>query len=287
MSAPWSRSSSGWPLGSLAVLLAVFVAGGVGVASAILSPGLALDLISLWPGLIPALIGVVVVSFRRAWQRRAGAMPQLLVLSWLALGVAAHADGWPPLPSSAAELEGPDDTFASSSLEVHLIGRLELTAGDDPHLYAVEFIRRGGEVGVAEAEEVTLEESISVALHDAGTTPFFRYAGWHISLSTQPTWNLNLGGVIGADLRGLLLSDVSAAGNGWLRLGSYSTTTSLELSDGPFEVTIPALSPVIISGQAQVPPTWVAVDGGYRAPTDGEGLVISVTEGASVSIIEA
>jgi hypothetical protein len=44
---------------------------------------------------------------------------------------------------------------------------------------------------------------------------------------------------------------------------------------------------VFVTGEAHVPPTWVAVDGGYRAPTEGEGLVISIIEGASVSIIEA
>ncbi len=287
MSAPWSHSNSSWPLGSLAVLVAVLIAGGVGVASAILSPGLALDLISLWPGLIPALIAVVVVSIRRAWTRRIGAMPQLLALTWLAMGVAAHIDGWPPLPSSAAQLEGPINTFTSSSLDVELSGQLEVSAADSPELYAVEFIRLGGRVGVAEAEEISLEESISVAIHDAGTTPFFRYAGWRISLSTRTTWNLDLEGAIGADLTGLVLSDVAATGGGWLRFGSYTTTTPLELRGGTFEVTVPAHSAVRITGEAQVPDTWVVVNGGYRAPIEGEGLVISVIEGASVFIIEA
>lgn len=287
MSAPWSRPNSSWPLGSLAVLVAVLVAGGVGVTSAILSPGLALDLVSLWPGLVPAVIALVVVSLRRGWRRRLGALPQLLTLSWLALGLAAHVDGWPLLPSSAAELKGPANTFASSSLEVHLGGRLEVSAGGDPELYVVEFIRLGGEVGVVEAEEVSLEDSISVALQDSGTTPFFRYAGWRISLSTQSTWNLDLGGEIGADLTGLLLSDVTADGGGWLRLGSYTLTTPIELRGGSFAVTVPANSAVRIMGEARVPPTWVAINGGYRAPTAGEGLVISVVEGASLSIIEA
>jgi hypothetical protein len=274
-------------LGSLAVLVAVLVAGGVGVASAILSPGLALDLISLWPGLVPAVIALLVVGVRHGWRRRLGAMPQLLTLSWLALGVAAHIDGLPLLPSSAAELEGPANNFTLSSLEVHLVGRLEVTAGGDPELYAVEFIRLGGAVGVAEAEEVSVEETIAVALQDSGTTPFFRYAGWRISLSTQSTWNLDLGGAIGADLTGLLLSEVTADGGGWLRMGSYTLTTPIELRGGAFEVTVPASSAVRILGEARVPPSWVVINGGYRAPTDGEGLVISVVEGASLSIIEA
>lgn len=287
MSAPWSHPGSSWPLGTLAVLVAVIVAGGVGVGSSILSPGLALDLISLWPGLVPAAIAAIVVSLRRAWSRRLGALPQLLALTWLALGVAAHLDGWPPLPSSAAELAGPSDTYESSALEVHLDGLLEVTAAESIPLYEVGFIRLGGAVGLAEAEEVTLEEAISVALHDAGTTPFFQYAGWRLTLSDQPIWNLDLEGEIGADLTGLQLSGISAGGGGWLRLGSFNTTTPLEITDGDFEVTVPVSSPVTITGEAQVPPTWIAVDGGYRAPAGGDGLVITVAEGASVFIIEA
>jgi len=271
----------------VAILAAAIVAGGVGVGSAILSPGLALDLISLWPGLAPAAIAVIVVSIRRAWRRRLGALPQLLALTWLALGVAAHLDGWPPLPSSAAELAGPESVYQSGSLEVHLDGLLEVAAGEGVPLYEVGFIRLGGEVGLAEAEEVTIEEAISVALHDGGTTPFFRYAGWRVSLSSQPIWSLDLEGKIGADLTGLQISGMSAGGSGWLRLGSFDTPTPLEITRGDFEVTVPAATPVTITGDAEVPLSWMAVDGGYRAPAVGDGLVITVVEGASVFIIEA
>jgi hypothetical protein len=287
VSAPWSHPGSSWPLGTLAVLIAAVVAGGVGVGSEILSPGLTLDLISLWPGLVPAALAAILVSFRRAWRRRLGALPQLLALSWLALGVAAHLDGWPPLPSSAAELAGPENGYATGSLEVHLDGLLEVAAGEDTLLYQVGFIRLGGEIGLAEAEEVILDEAIAVALQDSGTTSFFSYAGWRVALSSRPVWSLDLDGEIGADLTGLQISGVSAGGSGWLRLGSFDTPTPLEITRGDFEVTVPAATPVTITGNAQVPESWVEVDGGYRAPVGGDGLVITVAEGASVSIIEA
>ena len=288
MSAPWSHPGSSWPLGTLAVLIAAVVAGGVGVGSEILSPGLALDLISLWPGLVPAALAAVLVTLRRAWRRRLGALPQLLALTWLALGVAAHLDGWPPLPSSAAELAGPEDNYTTGSLEIHLDGLLEVTTGGaDGMLYEVGFIRLGGDVGLAEAEEVILEEAIAVALQDSGTTPFFSYAGWRVSLSSEPVWSLDLEGEIGADLTELQISGMSAGGSGWLRLGSFDTPTPLEITRGDFEVTIPAATPVTITGDAQVPEGWVVVDGGYRAPVGGDGLIITVAEGASVFIIEA
>ena len=287
MSAPWGHPGSSWPLGTLAILVAAFVAGGVGVGSQILSPGLALDLISLWPALVPAALAAILVTLRRAWRRRLGALPQLLALTWLALGVAAHLDGWPPLPSSAAELAGPEDGYTTGSLEVHLDGLLEVAAGEDSMLYEVGFIRLGGEIGLAEAEEVILDEAIAVALQDSGTTPFFSYAGWRISLSSQPVWSLDLEGEIGADLTGLQISGLSAGGRGWLRLGSFDTPTPLDITKGTFEVTIPAATPVTITGNAQVPADWVVVDGGYRAPVGGDGLVITVAGGASVFIIEA
>jgi hypothetical protein len=287
MAAPWSHPGSSWPLGTLAVLVAAVVAGGVGVGSQILSPGLALDLISLWPGLVPAILAAIVVTFRRAWRRRLGALPQLLAMTWLGLGVAAHLDGWPPLPSSAAELAGPVDGYTTGSLEVHLDGLLEVAAGADSMLYEVGFIRLGGEIGLAEAEEVILEEAIAVALQDSGTTPFFRYAGWRVALSSEPVWSLDLEGEIGADLTGLQISGVTAGGNGWLRLGSFDGPTPLEITKGDFEVTIPATTPVTITGNARVPEDWVVLDGGYRAPVGGDGLMITVAEGASVFIIEA
>ena len=287
MSAPWSHPGSNWPLGTLAILIAAVVAGGVGVGSEVLSPGLVLDLISLWPGLVPAALAAVLVSLRRAWRRRLGALPQLLTLTWLALGVAAHLDGWPPLPSSAAELAGPENGFTTGSLEVHLDGLIEVAAGENAALYEVGFIRLGGEIGLAEAEEVVLDEAIAVAVQDSGTTQFFRYAGWRLSLSPQPVWSLDLEGEIGADLTGLQISGVSAGGGGWLRLGTFDTSTPLEITRGDFEVTVPATTPVTITGNAQVPEDWVAVDGGYRAPVLGDGLVITVAEGASVFIIEA
>jgi hypothetical protein len=287
MSAPWSHPGSSWPLGTLAILIAAVVAGGVGIGSEILSPGLALDLISLWPGLVPVVLAVVLVTWRRAWRRRLGALPQLLALTWLALGVAAHLDGWPPLPSSAAELAGPENGYTTGSLEVHLEGLLEVAAGESAVLYEVGFIRLGGAIGLAEAEEVTIDEAISVALQDSGTTPFFSYAGWRVSLSSQPVWSLDLEGEIGADLTGLQISGVSAGGGGWLRLGPFDTPTPLEITRGNFDVTVPLAAPVTVTGNAQVPEDWIAVDGGYRAPVVGDGLVITVADGASVFIIEA
>ncbi len=288
MTAPWSRPRSVWPLGVAAFLAAGLVAGGLGVATSVLSPGLGLDLLSLWPGLIPAVVAAVVVAFRRAWGRRFGALPSLLAVSWLALGVAAHLDGWPPLPSSAAELSGPPTIDATVALAVRLEGELAVSASEGADLYRVAFIRQGGEVGIPQAAETTTGESLAVELSDGGATPWHRYAGWRLTLSSQPKWDLRLAGEpLEADLTGFHLLSLVAEGGGWLSLPSPEGGVEARLSGGAYEVVVTPSTPVVITGAATVPATWQPIEGGYRSPGGDDGWVISVAPGATVLIIEA
>ena len=287
MTAPWSRPHSGWPLGAGAFLVAVLIAGGVGVAASILSPALGLDLISLWPGLVPALLAAIVVTFRRAWRRRFGALPFLLILTWLGLGAAAHFDGWPPLPSSAAELQGPDTVDGQVTLAANLDGAMEVMASNRSLLYEVKFIRRGGEVGVPEAEEITLGEQVSIELVESGRSSWLRYAGWELLLSTATNWDLHLSGrPIDANFAALEVSSLSVEGEGRIVLGAAVTGSEIEIGAGEFELTVPGSAPITVVGSAAVPPDWEAVDGGFTAPEQGSGWLITIAEGATVRIVE-
>lgn len=266
--------------------MAALIATGLGVGASILSPGLALDLLSLWPGVIPAAVATVWITIRKGWRRRAGALPSLLLLTWLALGVAAHLDGWPPLPSSAAELHGPSPVESDVRLAIELDGLVEVSAGNDD-LYQIEFIRRGGGVGIPVAEEVTLGEALTVTITDSGTTTWFQYQGWQTSLSSVPRWILTLSASeFEADLRSLRLASVSLEGNGELVLGQTDVAVPVNLLSGTMEVVLPPGTAARVVGVAEVPPGWVEADDGMQSPTAGAGWVIEVSQGASVRIVE-
>jgi hypothetical protein len=260
----------------------------VGMAGSVLSTGFGLDLISLWPGLVPAAVAALVVTLRKAWRRRFGGLPSLLALTWLGLAMAAHLQGWTPLPSSTAELTGPSTTDAVVSLEANLDGVLEVGPSALTSLYEVRFIRQGGGVGVPTARETTAGSDLTVELVDSGTTPWFRYSGWQLGLSTAPSWALDLSGrSLAADLASLSLTSLATEGEGWVRLGHVDAPASFLVRSGELEVSIPPLTPVAVTGAALVPASWEEVDGTHRSPSEGPGWTISVADGASVRIVEA
>jgi hypothetical protein len=68
-------------------------------------------------------------------------------------------------------------------------------------------------------------------------------------------------------------------------LGSVDGNVVVNVS-GVFEISIPAESPARVVGDAAVPGGWVESAGGSASPTPGDGWVISVAEGTSLTVIE-
>lgn len=281
MTSTWERPLSAWPLGAwimAAMLVAVL---GVAVSTSVLSPGLLLDAISLWPGLTPSLIAAIVVAFRRSWRRRAGAIPPLLVISWLILASASHLAGIPVLPSSSGELIGPADGPSLATVRVAPAGRLLVEAGTNDALYQIRFLRLGGPVGLPAAEETTGESGVNLTIIDGGTTEWFRYAGWRLLLDPDITWNLNLGGNVSGDLSSLRIGSLTLNGSGVIELGSIQDATPVAVL-GSYQVTIPPGASATIEGEAAVPETWLRTENGYATGVDG--WMISVAEGASLIV---
>lgn len=279
----WDRPVSGWPVGAWAMAGLLPIAVGVGISASVLSPGLALDAISLWPGLVPFLVALVAVLVKKSWRRRSGALPPLFLLTWMIVAIATHLAAWPPLPSSSAELVGPVAFEGPVTLSVRTGGSLRVGEGDGGGIYRIGFIRLGGDVGVPAAEETATPSGLAVAVHDQGTTEWFRYAGWRISLQTAPSWNLSLGGDIVADLAGLAIGSLSLEGSGSVHLGGADRATPVAVR-GEFSVTVPMTVPARVVGKAQVPEDWRATADGYEAPVPGDGWIIAVAEGASVVV---
>jgi hypothetical protein len=262
------------------------IALGVGISAAVFSPGLVLDSISLWPGLIPFALALIVVAIRKGWRRRAGAIPPLLLLTWMILVIATHLAAWPPLPSSSAELVGPASFAGPITLSVHSPGSLRLAAADGVGTYRIGFVRLGGEVGIPGAEETATATGLSVSIHDEGTTEWFRYAGWRVDLDPSSPWNLSLGGDVTVDLTGLVIGSLSLDGSGTSLLGTTDRGTPVSVH-GAFEISIPPGVPARVVGQAEVPPGWQPTSDGFRSPDEGDGWIIAVAEGASVVVSAA
>ena len=283
MSDAWERPVSGWPVGAWAMAGMLPIVGGIGISANVLSPGLALDLISLWPGLLPVVVALVIVAIKKAWRRRMGALPPLLIITWIALAVSAHIAALEPLPSSSADLIGPTEVPDHVTLAAHSPGVLEVRVNDRGTIYRVGFVRLGGQIGIARAEEVTTAFGLTVSIGDAGPTEWFRYAGWTLDLAPRTQWNLSLGGELEGDLTGLDLGSVSLDGNGELTLGPTDHPVPMAVR-GEFDLRIPGDVAARVVGSADVPNGWVTTADGFRSPVDGEGWVISAAAGSSVVI---
>ncbi|MEE8406029.1 MAG: hypothetical protein V3S32_02640 [Acidimicrobiia bacterium] len=263
------------PMGVLTGMLAV-------TAMGILSQSLVLDLAAWWP---VWLIVIVVALLARRWRvgrvRVAGLVPLLATAVLLAL-LAGHLQGWPAMPSSSSRLIGPAEGSPTASLTAQIVGVVRIASGGE-FLYQVEPVRLGGEIGIPEAIEQVGESSISVILQPPSDPGFYAFVGWNIVLSPSPMWTLALQGEIDADLSALQVTELQLGGDGVVRLGLVSQLTPATIS-GEFQLIVPDGVAVRVVGTAVVPETWQQLSDGWKGPTPGDGWVISVPSGSSLSV---
>lgn len=268
-----------WVLPALALTLLL-----VGAYLGYLSRSVIHDLIAWWP---VWLILVILVFFARGrrWGRvRVSALVAIVWLGIVALFVTGHILGWAAMPSASTDLNGPQaGSVATGALSARIAGVLRVGSGQSGFLYAVEPLRRGGEIGPPVAVEQLQGANIAVLLEDSPDPGLYTYAGWEIDLDESPTWSLALGGEIEADLSRLRLSSVQLNGIGTVSLGQPTNDVVVTVS-GDFELTIPPDAPARVVGQAAVPADWVEVDDGFESPVPGTGWVISVGQAASLRV---
>jgi len=268
-------------------LLPLTLTAGLVFATAVgwLSRSIVLDFIAWWPVWLLLVVVAILARGRRLWNVRLSGVVPLVVTTTLLLFTAGHMLGWPAMPSSAQSLVGPVvGSESRAALSARLEGSIELSRGAD-FLYEVDPIRRGGEIGIPSATEQVQGSSISVVLDPPPDPGFYAFAGWEITLSELPVWNLTLEGDIAADFTALDMSGVQAFGSGTLILDQVAMTVPATIA-GTFEVLIPAGVAARIIGQASVPDSWNELSDGARSPVPGDGWVISVPDGSNVTVIE-
>lgn len=254
-------------------------------AANVFSRSLVLDLVAWWPAWLLLAIIVAVAGRRRLGRLRVGGIASILVAATLVAFTVGHVNGWPVNPSASRFLVGPPPgSLAQAELVAAIDGELRIRDGSG-FLYEVDPLGGGGDIGIPSAVERSVEDSISVTLEEPVDPGFDTSSGWEVRLSAQPVWALVLAGDIEADLAGLQVEDLDLAGSGNLSLGMPGGT-SLVVVDGAFNFSVPVGVPTEVVGNASVPESWTETSDGWAAPVDGDGWVISVPSGSSVSIVE-
>lgn len=254
----------------------------VAIAGRVLSPTLVLDLVALWPLLVPVIPSLVTVLVRP--QSRWAGMAPMFVLTWLFTGLTLHLSGSGAVPSAAADVVSSvvsDDAAARLVVE-SAEGEVTLGAGSG---LKVRMDRTGGRLGAALVELIGVEPTV-VSVTGGAEEGWFRFGGMTITLPDFPVWTLQVSApVVDLDVRGLTVSDMAvSARGGWIHLGPVTSPASLVVS-GPLRIEIPEDVPATVEGSAAVPPSWVAAAGGLRAPPGGVGWTITVEEGAGTVAI--
>jgi hypothetical protein len=230
---------------------------------------------------------IAILARGRRWGRfRVSALVPILVVLTIGLFVTGHVLGWAAMPSTSTKLIGPGPGSATTvALSAQVDGVLEVGSGQSGFLYAVEPVRRGGEVGPPAAVEQIQGASLSVRLEQIADPGLYTFAGWTLDLEETPTWNLLLGGEVDANLRRLRLKGLQLNGEGRASLGTVSESVVVNIS-GKFEIVVPPATPVRVVGDAVVPGTWIDNAEGSASPTTGDGWVFSVGDGSSLTVTE-
>jgi hypothetical protein len=270
-----------WVLPVLALVLLL-----VAVYLGFLSRSVVHDLIAWWPAWLILLILVLLARGRRWGRIRVSALVPVVWVTVFALFVSGHLLGWALMPSASTDLNGPQaGSVTTGALSARIDGRLRVGSGESGFLYAVEPLKRGGDIGPPVAVEQLQGANIAIDLENSPDPGLYTFAGWAIDLDESPVWSLSLGGEIEADLSRLGLSSLQLDGAGTASLGPVANNVVVTVS-GDFEIIVPAGIPARVVGQAEVPFGWAEVSDGFESPTAGPGWVISVGQEASLTVTE-
>lgn len=263
---------------------------GIGMVAAALagqlSRSLFLDLVAWWP--VWLLLGLLWMAGRdrKIGAVRVSGIVPLVATAVVVLFLVGHLQGWSSMPSSAAVLVGPaTGDVEQAGLVAEVEGRV-VVGSDATFLYELTPIRWGGQVGIPEAVEESVESATTITLLPPAQPGLQQFAGLNLRLSPDPVWALDLSGEVVADLGGLSISKAALTGNGRVVVGPVQFLSELVL-EGEFTVEVPVGAPVRVVGQATVPTGWVSVEGGWHTPQTTDGWLITVAPGSSVVIVDA
>ena len=152
--------------------------------------------------------------------------------------------------------------------------------------YTADIIDKPGKIGYPEAVETLVGEPKAVLFREIQTSSLLKVAGWNINIGNKNIWKLNLLS-FDSDLHldQINLKDSRIAGTGAIYLGKDLNLEELKVN-GNFDIKVSNTLPIVVVGNADVPPTWINATIGYLNQAEKVyKLKIVVEDGSEVRFI--
>ena len=152
--------------------------------------------------------------------------------------------------------------------------------------YTADVIDKPGKIGYPEAVETLVGEPKAVLFREIQTSSLLKVAGWNINIGNKNIWKLN---ILSFDsnlhLDNIKLNASRIAGTGAIYLGKDLNLEELKVN-GNFDIKVSNTLPIVVVGNADVPPTWINATIGYLNQAEKVyKLKVVVEDGSEVRFI--
>ncbi|MBK5266208.1 MAG: hypothetical protein JJE47_02125 [Acidimicrobiia bacterium] len=277
-----------WPIWAWTMVAVVTVVVALGIGAGVLSKTLLLDVVSFWPAFVViALIFAALIPRLRKGAPRLSAVLPLLLLTYLGVTVALHVARWDELPSTSADVPGPEVAGVTDGrIELDLVGELVVRPADQPELYRILMLNRGGNTGVPSALEIITEPDASISVGQRENSGWFQSAGWDVKLSLAVTWEVEArADQVDINLAAVSSGGLTVKGDGEVVVGFVRPGSVIEL-DGTIDLVVRVGDHIDLVGKAEVPDGWSTTGLGRSTPGPSDPFTVIVIEGAIVTITE-
>lgn len=149
--------------------------------------------------------------------------------------------------------------------------------------YKVDILNKPGSSGYPEAVESLVGTPHVLVLRAVETSPLLQVKGWDLELGDESKWELDIFAVDSQfSLDNLELNNASLSGTGEIYLGKNLKLEKLVLN-GIYEITVSKNLPIVISGNAETPSSWInATIGTLNQVNESYRLLVEVIDGSEV-----
>lgn len=149
--------------------------------------------------------------------------------------------------------------------------------------YKVDILNKPGSSGYPEAIESLVGTPHVLVLRAVETSPLLQVKGWDLELGDESKWELDIFAVDSQfSLDNLELNNASLSGTGEIYLGKNLKLEKLVLN-GVYEITVSKNLPIVISGNAETPSSWInATIGTLNQVNESYRLLVEVIDGSEV-----
>ena len=149
--------------------------------------------------------------------------------------------------------------------------------------YKIDIIDEPGTSGFPEAIETIVGSPRAIIFREVDTSSLLKVKGWEIELGSQDLWKLDIFSIDSTiHLDNLNLLPSSLSGTGEIYLGPNLNLKELVLN-GKYEITVSKQLPIVVRGNATVPPSWLNATVGYLNQIDETyKLEIEIIDGSEV-----